>query len=148
MHDKTVDSLVIIIDKSGKTYYMGKVSDTKLHVEYLNDYLKKNYDGFDFLSDKGPVIETTDYLTKLGNVVFLNEKLFDVMFVPNDVNDRQVMAIDDLYILFGDVPVVLNQKPNMDLGYPLYQINEDEEYTLHEIADKYMNKVENSHLKK
>lgn len=127
---------------------MGKVSDTKLHVEYLNDFLKKNYDGFDFLSDKGPVIETTDYLTKLGNVVFLNEKLFDAMFVPNDVNDKQVMAINDLYTLFGDVPVVLNQKPNMDLGYPLYQVNADEEYTLHEIADKYMNKVENSHLKR
>lgn len=127
---------------------MGNVSDTKLHVEYLNDFLKKNYDGFDFLSDKGPVIETTDYLTKLGNVVFLNEKLFDTMFVPNDVNDKQVMAINDLYTLFGDVPVVLNQKPNMDLGYPLYQVNADEEYTLHEIADKYMNKVENSHLKR
>lgn len=148
MHDKTANSLVIIIDKSGKTYYMGNVSDTKLHVEYLNDFLKKNYDGFDFLSDKGPVIETTDYLTKLGNVVFLNEKLFDAMFVPNDVNDKQVMAINDLYTLFGDVPVVLNQKPNMDLGYPLYQVNADEEYTLHEIADKYMNKVENSHLKR
>lgn len=127
---------------------MGNVSDTKLHVEYLNDFLKKNYDGFDFLSDKGPVIETTDYLTKLGNVVFLNEKLFDAMFVPDNVNDKQAMAIDDLYTLFGDVPVVLNQKPNMDLGYPLYQVNADEEYTLHEIADKYMNKVENSHLKR
>ena len=127
---------------------MGKVSDTKLHVEYLNDFLKKNYDGFDFLSDKGSVIETTDYLTKLGNVVFLNEKLFDAMFVPDNVNDKQAMAIDDLYSLFGDVPVVLNQKPNMDLGYPLYQVNADEEYTLHEIADKYMNKVENSHLKR
>ena len=75
MHDKTVDSLVIIIDKSGKTYYMGKVSDTKLHVEYLNDFLKKNYDGFDFLNDKESVIETTDYLTKLGNVVFFKSKI-------------------------------------------------------------------------
>lgn len=139
MNDNINSSLVIIIDKDGYTFDMGKLTDVKTHAEYLSKFLKQNYDGFDGVDKSTPVNNVIDVLTDFGNVVFLNERLFGAIFIPNDLNGKQLSAIYNLSLEIGDRPVVLNQKPNMDLGYPLYQINSvDETVNLKEVIDKYL----------
>ena len=139
MNDNINSSLVIIIDRDGYTFDMGKLTDVKTHVEYLSKFLKQNYDGFDEVDKSTPVNKVIDVLTEFGNVVFLNERLFGAIFIPSDLNDKQLSAIYNLSLEIGDRPVVLNQKPNMDLGYPLYQVNSvDESVNLKEVIDKYL----------
>lgn len=139
MNDNINSSLVIIIDRDGYTFDMGKLTDVKTHVEYLSKFLKQNYDGFDEVDKSTPVNKVIDVLTEFGNVVFLNERLFGAIFIPSDLNDKQLSAIYNLSLEIGDRPVVLNQKSNMDLGYPLYQVNSvDESVNLKEVIDKYL----------
>lgn len=147
MNDDAAFSLVIIIDRDGMPFYMGKFTDLKLHVEYLNMFLKQNYDGFDDFDKSTPVNKVIDSLTGFGNVVFLNEKLFGAIFIPSDLNEKQVAAIYDLALEIGGKPVVLNQMANMDLGFPLYQVNDvDEGANLKEVMDKYLeSKKERGH---
>lgn len=139
MNDNINSSLVIIIDRDGYTFDMGKLTDVKTHVEYLSKFLKQNYDGFDEVDKSTPVNKVIDVLTEFGNVVFLNERLFGAIFIPSDLNGKQLSAIYNLSLEIGDRPVVLNQKSNMDLGYPLYQVNSvDESVNLKEVIDKYL----------
>ncbi len=139
MNENAVSSLVIIIDSDGMIFYMGKLTDVKTHVEYLNTFLKQNYDGFDDFDNSTPANVVIDTLTDMGNVVFLNERLFGAIFIPTDLTEKQLSSIDTLAIEFGDRPVVLNQKPNMDLGYPLYQVDASfENVSLKELVDKYL----------
>lgn len=140
MENKPMDSKVVIIDTDGYAHNMGHLDDPKVHAEYLSKFLKKNYDGFDLVDSKTLVNELIDSLVGFGNVVFLNERLFGAIFIPSELNDKQISAIYDMYLAIGDLQVYVNQKPNMDFGYPLYQVNDmDQQYTLKEIVDDYMN---------
>ena len=154
MRKDAINSKVVIIDKNGDPHYMGEVTSIDLHNDYLLKYIDHYYpDDEEFYGvDENTYNKITAYhLLNVGDVVYLNDGYFGVIFVPENINELQIKAVYDLASDLGDQPILFNYDPTTDLGFLNYQAKGiDEDRNLKEVMDEYISelKVKNSHLKR
>lgn len=150
---EALNSEAVIIDMNGKPHYMGEVNGDVLHNDCLLQYIDHYYpddEEFDEVDENTYNRETVYHLLNVGDVVYLNGGYFGNIFLPNDMTEAQIKTIYDLASVLGDQPVLLNYEPTVDLGFPIYQAIGNEEDSLKEVMDEYMNRLEKngSHLKR
>lgn len=96
MDKKKFDPKVAIIDSDGQVYMVGKENEARLHVPYLLKLINFKYPNIKTGSITN--INARDrlayILVELGNVVYLNDVNFGMVYFPKKLTDKQLSTID------------------------------------------------------
>ena len=131
-----IKDLIVIIDKDGESYHLGNVLEQGTHDEYLQDY---------FGDDKNDKMDIIYKLNMNGEIVYLNAGYFGLLYLYDEINEKQVSALYRLCDEIGDQVVGLNYDPE-DLGFIHYRTLATEEGTsLKDQVDEYLGMHEEKH---
>ncbi len=130
-----IEDLIVIIDKDGNSYRFGNLLEQGTH-ECLQDY---------FGDDKKNKMEIIYELNMNGEIVYLNAGYFGVLYLGDEINEKQISVLYKLCDEIGDQLVGLNYDPE-DLGFIHYKtLAAEEGMSLKEQVDEYLGMHEERH---
>lgn len=136
---------VALIDRDGVINTMGQVGDGKFHVDYLYEYMEKNYHDsaeFSLLKDEYRRDVFAYHLGNFGYIVFYNsvhEGLkYGMLYFPSELTDKQLETISNLNL--GDEKIAICYDLE-DFGSFVHSniIGEDGEHSLNDAMEEYVN---------
>lgn len=134
---------VVLIDREGAIYKMGKVGDGIFHVDYLYDFLEDNYSDdpiFSTLKDEYRRDVYAFHFGNLGYVVFYNSVHegfgYGMFYFPSDLTMAQKDVINNLNL--GDEKVAIcYDLENFGSFVHSNIIGEDGEHSLQDAMEEY-----------
>lgn len=104
--------LVVITGDDDETIrFFGESSEYRFHIDALKDYLYTYYkslaDDIDVDNEKN-INEIIFYLNNMGDIVYLHSKGYGVLYVPKQINKKQIMALYNLFNSFEKTPIYIN----------------------------------------
>ena len=98
MDKKKFNPKVAIIDSDGQVYMVGRENEARLHVPYLLKLLYFKYPNIEVgsVANSNARDRLAYILVELGNVVYLNDVSFGMVYFPKELTDKQLKTIDIL----------------------------------------------------
>lgn len=99
-----------VIDINGMKHYLGDIDAPLYHTDTLDDYIEKNYsheEMFDLLYENNSKDMYAYILGLCGDIVYLNGKTFGVLYLPQDINEKQKNSLDELALELEGISVTV-----------------------------------------
>ncbi len=135
---------VALIDHDGNINKMGQIGDGIFHVDYLYEYIEKNFIGEDELTNLNDEMRRDVFAFHLGNfgyIVIYNDVVdgleYSMFYFPNEISSKQVNVINELN--FDRKKVAICYDP-VDFGkfVHFFIIGEDGNQSLKEVFNEYL----------
>lgn len=138
MDKKKFNPKVAIIDRDGQVYMVGRENEARLHVPYLLKLLHFKYPNIEVgsVANSNARDRLAYILVELGNVVYLNDVSFGMVYFPKELTDKQLKTID---ILDLDKKVLVCHSPReMGGNINFRNFGLDGDYNLQEATLEYL----------